>query len=209
MSAAIIVDKLYAKFQNDASVGIVYTYCNFRRQQEQKPVDLLASLLKQLIQRLPSVPPSIQKLHENHQHKRTRPSLDEISQVLQSVVTNYSKIFIIIDALDECQVSDRGRKRFLAELFNLQTKNTTNLFVTSRFIPEIEKEFDGRSMPLEIRASDHDLHKYLDRHMLNLPSFISRSAELQKEMKNAIIKAVNGMYVFVTLPQYTKRINSA
>jgi hypothetical protein len=64
-------------------------------------------------------------------------------------------------------------------------------------------------MPLEIRASNYDLHKYLDGHMLKLPSFVSRSAELQKEVKNTIIKAVDGMYVFVTLPQYTKRIDSA
>jgi hypothetical protein len=27
------------------SIGVVYPYCNFRWQQEQKPVDLLASLL--------------------------------------------------------------------------------------------------------------------------------------------------------------------
>jgi hypothetical protein len=64
-------------------------------------------------------------------------------------------------------------------------------------------------MPLEIRASNYDLHKYLDGHMLKLPSFVSRSAELQKEVKNTIIKAVDGMYVFVTLPQCTKRTDSA
>jgi ankyrin repeat protein len=208
MSASIAVDELYAEFQNDASVGIAYIYCNFRRQQEQRPVDLIASLLKQLIQGLPSVPQAIQRLYEHYQHKRTRPSLDEISQALQSVVANYSKTFIVIDALDECQVSDGGRKRFLAELFNLQAKTATNLFVTSRFIPEIEKEFDGKSMPLEIRASDHDLHKYLDGHMLKLPSFVSRSAELQKEAKSAIIEAVDGMYVSSTLSERTTTANT-
>jgi hypothetical protein len=58
------------------------------------------------------------------------------------------------------------------------------------------KEFEGRSTQLEIRASGDDLQKYLDGHMLRLPSFVSRNADLQKEVKNAIINAVDGMYVF-------------
>jgi hypothetical protein len=200
ISASIVVDKLHEKYQNDASVGIAYIYCNFRRQQEQKPLNLLANLLKQLIQGLCPVPQSIQQLYEHHQHKRSHPSLDEISQALQSVVLDYSKAFIVIDALDECQVSDGDRKRFLAKIFNLQAKTAANLFVTSRFILEIEKEFEGRSTRLEIRASDDDLRRYLDEHILKLPSFVSRSAELQKKVKSTIINTVDGMYVSFMLP---------
>jgi hypothetical protein len=38
------------------SIGIAYIYCNFRRQDEQKIDDLLASLLKQLAESQPSLP---------------------------------------------------------------------------------------------------------------------------------------------------------
>jgi hypothetical protein len=193
ISTAIVVNELYSKFQNDVSVGVSYVYCNFRRQHEQKPVDLLASLLKQLIQGLSSAPESIKRLYEQHRHKRTHPSIDEISQTLQSVVRDYSKAYIIVDALDECQVSDGGRKRFLAELFNLQAKSGANLFVTSRFIPEIEKEFGGKNTRLEIRANNEDLQRYFDGHLLKLPSCVSRSEDLQKEIITAIVKAVDGM----------------
>jgi len=40
-------------------------------------------------------------------------------------------------------------------LFNLQTKTAIKLFVTSRFIPEIENEFNG-SIKLEVRANEED-----------------------------------------------------
>jgi ankyrin repeat protein len=208
ISASIVIDELYVKFQNDVSVGIAYIYCNFRQQQEQKPVDLLASLLKQFIQGLPSVPQSMIRLYEHHQEKRTRPSFDEISHALQSVVPNYSKAFIVTDALDECQVFNGGRKRFLAELFNIQAKTGASLLATSRFIPEIEKEFEGRSARLEIRASDNDLQRYLDGHMFRLPSFVSRSTDLQKEVKTAIINAVDGMYVLFMLHEWINTANS-
>jgi hypothetical protein len=198
---SIIVDDLYTKFQNDAGIGIAYVYCNFRRQQEQKPADLLASLLKQLVQEQRFVPQSVKTLYERHKDKRTRLSFDEISKELHSVVADYSRAFIIIDALDECQVSDGGRQRLLAEIFNVQTKTGANLLATSRFIPETVKEFEGRSTLLEIRASDDDLQRYLDGHLFKLPSFVSRNADLQNEVKTAIINAVDGMYVFFILPE--------
>jgi hypothetical protein len=46
---SIVVDDLMTRFQNDLTIGIAYIYCNFRRKDEQKINDLLASLLKQLL----------------------------------------------------------------------------------------------------------------------------------------------------------------
>ena len=192
MITSIIVDYLCIMFQNDASVGIAYIYCNFRQQQEQKPEDLLASLLKQLVQEQPLIPEKVKSFYELHKNKRTRPSLDEISQVLHFVVADYSRAFIIIDALDECQVSDGGRRRLLSEILNLQDKTGASFYATSRFIPEIRKEFEG-NVSLKIRASNKDVRRYLD--ISQLPSFVLRSPDLQEEVKTEIIKAVDGMCV--------------
>jgi hypothetical protein len=191
---SIVVEYLSTKFRNDTTVGITYLYCNFQRQQEQKPIHLIASILKQLIQRQPSVPENVISLYKHHYNERTRPLFNEISEALHSTVSNYSTAFMIIDALDECQVSDVSRKNFLSEIFNLQVKTGVNLFVTSRFIPDIIKEFEG-SVSLEIRANDGDVRKYLDGHILRLPSFVSRSPSLQEDIKGEIINAVKGMYV--------------
>jgi Cdc6-like AAA superfamily ATPase len=198
MITSIVVEHLQAKFRNDPSIGIAYLYCNFRRQQEQNAADLLASLLKQLIQRQP-LPENVTGLYKRHNDERTRPSFDEISKVLHSVVADYSKTFIIIDALDECQVS-----RLLSEIFNLQAKTNASLFATSRFIPEIMKKFDG-SISLEIRASNEDVQRYLDGHMSQLPSCVQRSHDLQEEIKTEIIKTIDGMYV----PFHTSRADQA
>jgi NACHT domain len=195
MITAIVVDHLSFKFQNDASVGTAYLYCNFRRQQEGTSEALLLSLLKQLIQGQPSVSESVKNLYEYHKLKRTRPSLDEISKALYSVITGYSRAFIIIDALDECRVSDGGRKQLLSEISNLQSRTGVSLFATSRLIPDIMKGFEGRSISLEIRASPEDLRRYLGGHMSSLPSFVLRSPGLQEEVQTDIIKAVEGMYV--------------
>jgi hypothetical protein len=190
---SIVVDDLNKRFQNDASTGIAYLYCNFRQQGEQRAEDLLTSLLKQLSQEQSCLPDSVKDLYDHHKDKRTRPSFEEILRVLQFVAAIYSTVFIIVDALDECQVSNGCRARFLSEIFNLQAKCGAKLFATSRFIPEIIEKFEG-SVSLEIYASHNDVQRYLDGHMLELPSFVLKSPNLQHEIKAIISKAVHGMY---------------
>ena len=189
---ALVIDDLVTRFANDPAIGVAYIYCNFRRQDEQKATDLFASLLKQLTQGRSSVPDSVKSLYDSHRDNRTQPSSDEILRTLQSVATLYSRIFFIVDALDECQVSDDCRMRFLSEIFNLQAKHQANIFATSRFIPEISEKFK-ESIRLEIRASKQDVQRYLDGRMSQLPNCVLRSSELQDEIKAEIVNAVDGM----------------
>jgi hypothetical protein len=191
---SIVVDELTTRFSNDPTIGIAYIYCNFRRQDEQKVDDLLTSLLKQLSKSHQSLPVTIKELYDRHKTKQTRPSPEEISRSLQGVSALYSRVFVIIDALDECQVSDGCRQRFLSGFFNLQVKCGANLFVTSRPISSIKRELEG-SLKLEIRASEEDVRRYLEGHIFRLPGFIVRNLELQEEIKTIIIKAIDGMYV--------------
>ncbi|PVH90366.1 hypothetical protein DM02DRAFT_500703, partial [Periconia macrospinosa] len=195
---SIVIDYLGTKFQKGSNTGIAYLYCNFRRQHEQKPEDLLGSLLKQFIQEQSSIPESVKVLYDRHKDKRTRPSLDEISRALHSITAVFSRVFIIVDALDECQATDGYRIRFLSDLFSLQAKSGANIFTTSRFIPEITEKFKG-SIALEIVASDEDVRRYLGGHMSRLPGFVGRNEELKEEIKTEIVKAVDGMFLLAQL----------
>lgn len=191
---SMVVDELRTRFSKDQNIGLAYIYCNFRRQDEQKAEDLLSSLLKQLAQEWPFLPDSVQSLYVKHKDKRTRPLFDEISKTLQAVATMYSRVFIIVDALDECRSSDGDRERFLSNIFNFQDKVQANVFATSRPIPEISAKFCG-SLSLEIRAIDEDVQTYLASQIYRFPSFVARNLNLQDQIKSTIAKAVGGMQV--------------
>ena len=188
---SIVVKELTTRFSKDSTIGIAYIYCNFRK--EQKIEDLLASLLKQLAEGQLSLPAIVKELYDRHKTNRTRPSLEEISRSLQAVTTLYSRVFLIVDALDECQVFS-CRERFLSEMFGLQATHGVNVYATSRFIPEITTKFQG-STSLEICASKEDIGRYLEAHMRHLSSFDDWDRQLQDEIKVAIADAVDGMYV--------------
>ena len=191
---SIVVEELSSRFSTDPGVGIAYIYCNFRRQDEQKINNLITSLLKQLAESQPSLPIAVKELYNRHKTKRTRPSLDEISRSLQAVTILYSRVFLIIDALDECQASAGCRQRFLSELFGLQANHGVNLYITSRFIPEITTKFQA-DITLEVHASKEDIGRYLETHMGYLSSFNDWNRQLQDEIKVEILEAVDGMYV--------------
>jgi len=191
--SSIVVDDLKKTFGDNDWVGITCLFCSYKRQNEQRSTDLLASLLKQLVQVREVLPDVVEILYKDHGKRKTRPSFEELSGVLLSVVKPYSRVLIVIDALDECKNSDKGRDRVLRMIFELQTEARISLFATSRFIPEILEEFEG-SISLEIRARDDDVKRYVDGHMPTL-FCVKRHPEMQEKIKREIIKAVGGMYV--------------
>ncbi len=200
---SIVIDHLCKLNHDNPTTGIAYIYFNFRQRHEQKPEDLLSSLLKQLLWGQASMPESVKTLYEQHWQQQTRPSLSEIGATLRSVVVNFSRTFIIIDALDECRVSGGSRTKFLSEVSKVRRQTQANLFLTSRHIPEIEIEFEG-SVSMEICASSNDVRRYLEGHMSQLPSFISHKIGLQEEVVAEITQAADGMYVSLEALESTK-----
>jgi len=191
MIAAIAVDHIWKAFLSD-NVGVAYVYCNYKRRETQTATDLLAAILKQLVQERPLYGEPVETLHKRHAERRTRPSLNEICTALNSVISNYSKVYIIVDALDECTDNDGTRSELLTILRSLQTKTDTSLMATSRFITKIEQSFQGFPM-LEIRASDADVRQFVAGQMHRLPKLIQRDPELQIKTQDEIVLAVDGM----------------
>lgn len=191
---SIVVNNLMAPFNKDLNVGIGYIYCNFNRSNEQDIYHLLASLLKQLAEASTPLPQAVKDLYQLHYESHTKPSPEEISTTLRSVAATYSRVFVIIDALDECQ-SHNCRAKLLSELFKLQSSHSINIFATSRHITDIIDQFKGKSESLEIRASDQDVERYLGKNMDRLRPFVQQNQELQREIKTGIAKAAGGMYV--------------
>ncbi|KAH6668301.1 hypothetical protein B0J14DRAFT_158963 [Halenospora varia] len=89
---SIMVNELTIRFSNDPTIGLAFIYFNFRRQDEQKIDDLLASLLKKLAESQPYLPVTVKELYDRHKTKRTRPSLDETFRSLQAVYI-YMKLY--------------------------------------------------------------------------------------------------------------------
>lgn len=189
---SIIIDHLEQKFRADPGVGIAYIYCNFQSSSNSNIPDLLASLIKQLIQRQSELPKAVIDMYKNHGKKNTRPRTDELSSCLRSVTADLSTAFIVVDALDECGTNDGMHGKLLRQIFVLQADCNINFLATSRHIPEIMAEFDRKTW-LEVRADPRDVETYLRSQLSTFPSFLLRSQDLINEINNKITESVDGM----------------
>ncbi|KAH8702902.1 ankyrin repeat domain-containing protein [Phaeosphaeriaceae sp. PMI808] len=197
MIAAIAVDYLLKTVQS-SSVGVAYLYCNYKAQKEQDTTALLAAILKQLVQVRPSLIEPVERMHQQHFNRGTRPTADEILVALQSVLARFSTVHVVIDALDECRDSDGTRRLFLAKLRDLQAKTDVRLMVTSRFIPDIVNEFD-KALRLEVQASNEDVRRFVAGQVYRLPRCIQRDTALQDMVQSKIEEAVDGMFLLARL----------
>lgn len=191
MITSILIAYLQAHFKTDPKVEIAYIFYNHQQQDKQNLTDLIASLLRQLAHGQGFEP--ARKLYNKHEHGKTHASLEELLDTLHAVVSSYSRVIILIDALDECQVHD-SREMFLQELFRLQENAGTdlNIFATSRHGQSIEAFFES-SLKRNIHADEADVRRYIDEKLQRFPSWVAKNDFLKETIKETVARAVDGM----------------
>lgn len=180
-------------FLNADDVGIAFIYCNYK--EHQVAVDMVGSLLQQLLQRKSTISKEIVALYQSHTIRKTHPTIAELSTLLQAETRELTKLFVVVDALDECPEADRVK--LLSELKKLQP--ILRLLVTGRpHIDSVAQRFQETSK-LEVRASDDDIKAYLEGRIENaetLKPLIGKQPKLRNFIISTIVEQVKGMYVF-------------
>ncbi|KAK8135509.1 hypothetical protein PG984_003449 [Apiospora sp. TS-2023a] len=141
---------------------------------------------------------TLRSIYEYHSGKKTRPSLSEMSKALQSLAASYRRVYIVIDALDECQTSNGCRAEFLSQLLDLQSQQLIKLFVTCRNIPDIVSMFHN-STCLRIRANMDDVRTYVEGNMRRMRSCVQRDSALRKKIVATITEAADGMFLLAQI----------
>jgi hypothetical protein len=188
MAATVIHELLHT--EDVTSVGIAYLFCNYKRQHEQDTYHFLAALTRQLLFQKETVPGSLTDIFTRHKARNTRMSQGELRDVLLSICGAFKKVYIVIDALDEC--GKDVNSELLPTIRGLQLQISVSLLVTTR---QPRKVLDHvPSCPtLEVRASESDVAIYLGARMRTLPKFVQTDQALQDMIVTAIVSAVDGM----------------
>jgi hypothetical protein len=172
-------------------VGLAIVYLKYNDPQ-QSVRSVLGSILVQLVQGLDSVPASLQQLYDKHQVQKSSASLGELVDQLQITCSLFQRIFLIIDALDEC--TDEMRWDLMDHLRSLG--GHLHLLVMSRFLDTIDKELEDFDR-LEIKANKADLEIFIDHHIQknkNLRQIMTKSPIMKEDIKFAVVKTAEDMY---------------
>ena len=190
---SIIINHLEELFDSQHGIEIAYFFCEYS--ERPKILTLLCALLRQLCQRHISLPDGVKSLYVSHITKKSRPSNNEILRELKSIIATSQRSFFIIDALDECPVSDgisSVRQTFLRQLISLCDGTGSNILATSRPNNEIAG-YLGSCISIEIRPSHEDIESYLDFRIVELPEFVQERPNLKQCIKDGITGAAGEM----------------
>jgi hypothetical protein len=184
----MVVEHLNAQSRNK-NIGVACIYLNHKETATQTPANLLASLWRQLVfgKNIPSL---VESLYKEHSEKRTRPSLKEIHAVLHSAIIEWSKVYVVVDALDE--YPEDQRRILLEQLASVGA--AVSFMLTSR--PHIFLDASLPTDTLEIRAGSEDIERYVDaqiRLSSRLSKHVGARPELRGEIQAGISSTVDGM----------------
>ena len=191
---SVVVDYLQNNYA-DKDTTVAYVYCNYKDQAAQTASNLIACLARQIIGHSNTLPQELITLQNDLGQKNRRPSLDELKNLLKSLLSHYQRTYIVVDALDECEAI-RERRLLLPVLESLPN-SLTRLFVTSRPNSEDIFEVFGRASQIAIAAPASDLRRYIQERMDERKEFVSRlrlTPELKDNITSSITAAASGMY---------------
>lgn len=190
MTTAIVVDHLRSKQETNTLTAFVY--CTYQNQEQQSHDQLIASILRSLVQQLSKPPHGIQQSFET-QGRLGRPlTAQQVFSALKSISASVDRLNVLIDALDE--LSGQTRDDLIATMLRLQKEIGLSLFLTSRHNVGIEEKIaPDPALTVEIRASPEDVQKYLRANLSRLPRCVTGKYNLQKTIVENITAVVDGM----------------
>src|SRR5437588_7617199 len=101
--SSLVIDKLCDEtVEEDTSTIVTCFYSDFAARNEQTPINMLGSLLRQLVSGLEGIPEAVVRSFRNQRRAIGGRGL-KISEILMfHIVAATKRTFICIDALDEC-----------------------------------------------------------------------------------------------------------
>lgn len=121
------------------------------------------------------------------------------SKLLTEMIAKFKQTFIIIDALDECNVNDRTEILQALERFSLLPHGIVKIFVASRYSDDIVLALHNH-VKLFITTQDNNndialfVEKGIDLAIQNKELLRGKvDRDLQCSMKSTLTKGVNGM----------------
>lgn len=155
---SLVVDHLRDNLSHHNTV-VAHVYCNYREHEEQSAEKMIASLLRQLAISSPEIPQAVAELHRKFGQQKRQPLQQDFEQAFLLTCEYYERIFIVIDALDEC---DATHKKGLLEFLSLiQSRPSVRVLVTSRSFSENFLKHLNAACSTNIGAHETDLRKYI------------------------------------------------
>ncbi|KAF3768506.1 hypothetical protein M406DRAFT_336936 [Cryphonectria parasitica EP155] len=186
--------------------SFIYFYFDFIDTSKQSLEKAIRSLIAQLYCNSQNVQAPLNSLYSSCKSPSRQPSIDMLSTTFEAMIQQIGEVWIVLDALDECQTRtgprDEGLLRWIKSILHSPRLNV-HFLVTSR--PEhdiksaLERFVDGQII-LQSDLVTEDIRAYVHGTVRNYEGFNRwRSYKsIQNEIESHLREKANGMFLWVS-----------
>jgi len=194
--SSLVIDTLCDQ-PGQKNITVACFYFDFAARKDQSSTSMLGALLKQVVGGLREVPEEIVKVYEDQKVAigGRAPRISDIVKMLQTV-SSEKRIFICIDALDECAAEHRAK--LLGSLDQILQKSPgTRIFMTGRphILAEIGRRLAGRVTGVTITPRRDDITSYLHNRLGEDTIPDAMNSSLEVDILKKIPDDISEMYV--------------
>ncbi|KAL7928567.1 ankyrin repeat-containing domain protein [Trichoderma chlorosporum] len=188
----------------ESSTVVSYFYFSFSDPEKQNVGGMLASLIKQICSQQPRTSQLIQLL-QAYKIKNERPDTETLEAMLVESASDLANLYIVVDALDECPLSDGQRGKLLKSLQRILAiaPNKFHLFLTSRKEPDIEIKLRSSSsdmVEIDLLARQQIINKDIDHYIhaqLRAEDYNSWPSSVKEEARGLLLEKADCMFQYV------------
>ena len=191
--SATVIEDVRRFCSTNPDICYAYYYFDFNDAAKSKPHSMVSSLLGILGCRMESHPQCIRDLHDMYLSGQQEPSFDDMFSALVSVLQGRPKVYIILDALDECMEQDRLLKCICTME---STCKNVSIFVSSRReynIIEALVDHVTYDIDMKTAAVDADIELFVQNILSTDRALGKWSSDIRAEIKDELCRRSGGM----------------
>ena len=200
--------------------AIAYFYCDRNKNDHQNNREIFRSLVRQLStpgdgDLIPSCIDGYFAVQEKQGFPSSSLTFQESAVLIRNLLEGYTKVTIILDALDECEKSTRHILiNEIDRLVNEPSPCVLKVLISSRPENDIKDRFEG-GPNVSIKATDNqeDIKTFLVDMVRTSPGnwkkMVTSCSGLEDEILNTLYKKSDGMYAFTSSASCLHKIVSS
>ncbi|KAF8850333.1 hypothetical protein BDZ45DRAFT_679851 [Acephala macrosclerotiorum] len=204
-----VIDHIQQCTAQETNTAVVYWYFSFTDKEKQNLSSVLCSFIADICSNRRDTPEELIEAYRRCNFGHQKPDFEALKYMLKSVVDGFENIYLIVDALDECQKAENQREIFLGLLGEIVASwqlQSLHLLVTSRRELDIQESFSSfpdlpctfANLSVEGRRVERDIMKFLE-HRLQHQTFRAWKPSLKESVKQDLAKKADGMFRLVAL----------
>lgn len=186
--AYTMIQKVRARAKTDTSIGHAYYYC-FHGRNRDETVPFLRWIICQLCRESNFIPVILNDMF----HEGLEPSIPELLDCLEAILTQFQTAYVVLDAVDESSPRKELLK-ILSQLGSHPRFAKIRLAVTSREYQDVEAVFKPRSVSVSMsnKGVEEDIKKYVKSALLD-PQYEGWGSKLRNKVESTVPTMAQGM----------------